>query len=525
MKKSIIVIGLLLAIILCEIAALVGKSKNPSPVAYALDEQEYALPDKNEGIAPFVFENGFVDQVDEDLQKLADEMKSSFGIYSSEIFARLSQEQQRVREEEAERQRKLDEFRQIMMSEPVAVRGSYLGDNQCEVDGVQGVCADGVYKLGKHCIACYDGLCAGATCAEEAQTEEVAESAEVAVETPVEPAESENTLQENLIPDIAAQTEPEDDISQILEATPDRIEQPAEESVEPATNAEAESITAIEETVAVEETVPAAEPKPEAEAVAAPEEEIEAEATEKTVAPKSVTTEPEPVIAANDGKEALVAIVIDDVGLSVPFTNQLADINYPLTVSFLPYGASNKEQVKKLKDAGFEVMLHAPMMPRVPADLAPITLSPKMSKAEIKEKLTKMIERFDGTGMKGVNNHMGSAFTESREAMEAVMEVLHERGMYFLDSKTTSRSVGRFVSKEYDIPYVARDVFLDNERVYDYIMGQFRATERVAKNKGYAIAIGHPYQQTLRALRDWLKESEKRGIKVVPLSDLVAKTN
>ena len=97
--------------------------------------------------------------------------------------------------------------------------------------------------------------------------------------------------------------------------------------------------------------------------------------------------------------------------------------------------------------------------------------------------------------------------------------------MFFLDSMTTSRSVGRSVSREYGVPFVARDVFLDNERNYNYIMGQFRETERVARKKGYAIAIGHPYPQTLQALRDWLKQTEEKNIEVVPLSFLVNKLN
>jgi polysaccharide deacetylase 2 family uncharacterized protein YibQ len=524
MKKSIIIIGFLLAVVLFEVMALIHKSKNPSPVEFALDEQEYDLLINHARISPFVFETDFVEQVDASLAKISDEMNTSFGVYLSDVFGRLTKEQQQAKENAIIRKQKLDEFRQAMASEPVAVRGSYLGDNRCEVDGVQGICADGVYKLGKHCIACFEGVCAGAKCADDEPTvaEDTAEAAEAdtLAESPVEEDVAEvvaeeaaeiaekSEPQEEIVAD--STTEEDDDISQILAATPDRAEQPAE--VEAGEEVAAPEIIVLPEVIAVPEVK--TEDKPAEEVVAAKEETLEVKS--------------EPVVAKeenNNNKEVLIAVVIDDVGLSVPFTNQIAKINYPLTVSFLPYGASDKAQVQKLKNAGFEVMLHVPMMPRVPADLAPITLSPQMSKAEIQEKLLIMMDRFAGTGMNGINNHMGSAFTESREAMSAVMEVLHDRKMYFLDSKTTSRSVGRFVSKEYNIPYVARDVFLDNERKYDYIMGQFRATERVARNKGYAIAIGHPYSQTLQVLRDWLKDVEKRGIKIVPLSDLVAKLN
>lgn len=222
-------------------------------------------------------------------------------------------------------------------------------------------------------------------------------------------------------------------------------------------------------------------------------------------------------------KKYKIAVVIDDIGLSVPFTKEIAQIKAPLTVSFLPYGASNKEQVEALKAAGFEVMLHVPMMPHVPAALAPITLSPEMDKVETQKELNKMIDRFAGTGIYGVNNHMGSLLTERVKNMGYVMDVLKNRGLFFLDSKTTSKSVAKKVADEYGVSYIARDVFLDNKNDYDYILGQFREAEKIAKKNGFAVAIGHPHSQTLKALNDWLKEAESKDFEIVHLSDLLVK--
>ena len=165
------------------------------------------------------------------------------------------------------------------------------------------------------------------------------------------------------------------------------------------------------------------------------------------------------------------------------------------------------------------------MMPYVRASLAPNTLSPEMSHDDLQEKFNVMLDRFDGTGMGGVNNHMGSKFTESTTAMSAIIEVVKQKNMFFLDSKTSSKSVARSVCKKYDVPYIARDVFLDNERDYGKIMQQFIATERIAKKRGYAVAIGHPYPQTLKALKDWEKNLSAHGIELVPLSYLVEKIN
>lgn len=232
--------------------------------------------------------------------------------------------------------------------------------------------------------------------------------------------------------------------------------------------------------------------------------------------------EPKQEVVVNE-KRAKIAIVIDDIGLSVPFTKQIAQIKAPLTVSFLPYGASNKEQVMTLSGAGFEVMLHVPMMPHVPAALAPVTLSPEMDKTETQAELNKMLDRFAGTPISGINNHMGSLLTERVKNMGYVMEVLKKRGLFFLDSKTTGKSVARKAADEYGVTYISRDVFLDNKNDYNYIMGQFHQAEKVADKNGYAVAIGHPYSQTLKVLQDWLKEAEKNGYEVVHLSDLLIK--
>ena len=223
----------------------------------------------------------------------------------------------------------------------------------------------------------------------------------------------------------------------------------------------------------------------------------------------------------NIGDDSLIAIVVDDMGVSVPHTKDIIDLNSPMTASFLTYGSANKEQVMDAKNAGFEVMLHVPMMPHIKKDLAPITLSSDMSDEDIKFNLQNMISRYDGLGMEGVNNHMGSLFTENKSALGIVMSVLKEKNLYFLDSKTTSKSVGKEMAHEYGVKYIARDVFLDNKNDYDYIIKQLNLTEKIAKKRGYAVAICHPRSQTYRALKDWLQTIKEKNIKLVHLKDLV----
>lgn len=230
-----------------------------------------------------------------------------------------------------------------------------------------------------------------------------------------------------------------------------------------------------------------------------------------------------PVNSTANENKPLIAVVIDDMGISPSHTKAIIDIQKPMTASFLTYDPAGRKQVQAAKDAGFEVMLHVPMMPHSRKFLAPITLAPEMSKEQIQTELKKMIARYEGMGMRGINNHMGSLFTETPEAMSAVMEILQQKEMFFLDSLTTGKSVGRRTARQYGVAFLSRDVFLDNENNYDYIMGQLHQTEKIAAKKGYAVAIGHPHDQTAKALKDWVETLEEKGFVLVHISDLINK--
>ena len=86
-------------------------------------------------------------------------------------------------------------------------------------------------------------------------------------------------------------------------------------------------------------------------------------------------------------------------------------------------------------------------------------------------------------------------------------------------------TVGQEVAKTYGVDYATRHVFLDNNNDKAYILGQLRATEKIAKKNGYAVAIGHPKSQTYVALKEWLPTLEEKGIKLVPMSEIVELRN
>lgn len=223
------------------------------------------------------------------------------------------------------------------------------------------------------------------------------------------------------------------------------------------------------------------------------------------------------------GDFPVLAVVIDDMGISAKRTADIASLQAPLTASFLTYGRNLERQIENSRRAGQEIMIHVPMEAQKAVDTAPDVLTTQMSKQEIQDSLLTMINQFHG--VRGINNHMGSKLTEDKVRMKAVMEILKEKGMFFLDSKTSAASKAEDAAAECGIPYAHRHVFIDNNNDKAYILGQLAKAENVARKNGYAIAIGHPKSQTFAALKEWLPSLKEKGIVLVHLSRIITTLN
>lgn len=219
------------------------------------------------------------------------------------------------------------------------------------------------------------------------------------------------------------------------------------------------------------------------------------------------------------GKTPMIAIVIDDMGINQKRTADISSLNYPLTASFLTYGHNIDRQINASVASGQEIMLHAPMEALGKVDNAPDVLTTAMSLTEIKANLQIMLNKIKN--IKGINNHMGSKLTQDKERMQAVMEVLKDNELFFLDSKTSAKSIADLTAEEIGVKHASRNVFLDNNNDKDYILKQLDLTERLAQKNGYAIAIGHPKSQTFSALREWLPNLAQRNIRLVHLSRII----
>lgn len=213
----------------------------------------------------------------------------------------------------------------------------------------------------------------------------------------------------------------------------------------------------------------------------------------------------------------MIALVIDDLGVNKKMTAEVIRLPAPLTASFLYYADDLPRQTAAAAAAGHELLVHTPMQPvNSRFDAGPNALRIGMSDAEITENLNLMLESF--SGYVGINNHMGSLFSADEHAMRTVMRTVAERGLLFLDSLTSNKSVGGEVARETGVPYAVRNVFLDNTRNENEILKQLDLLERHARRHRFAVGIGHPHKSTVGALKKWIPAAKKRGVAFVPVS-------
>jgi polysaccharide deacetylase 2 family uncharacterized protein YibQ len=216
-----------------------------------------------------------------------------------------------------------------------------------------------------------------------------------------------------------------------------------------------------------------------------------------------------------------IAIVIDDVGVDLKGSERAIKLPAPITLSFLPYAVRLREQAKEAQANGHEMLLHMPMEPIGHEDPGPGALLVDLPMRDLQQRFENALASF--TGFDGVNNHMGSKFTAYADGMTMVMDELGQRHLFFLDSRTSAQSVGKQIAEQKHIPTIGRDVFLDDVQTPDAIRAQLAETERVARHKGYAVAIGHPHAATMDVMEVWVAEAQKQGFDLVPLHSLVKK--
>ncbi|MGM0593018.1 MAG: divergent polysaccharide deacetylase family protein [Pseudomonadota bacterium] len=225
-------------------------------------------------------------------------------------------------------------------------------------------------------------------------------------------------------------------------------------------------------------------------------------------------------VAWGDSALPPVSIIIDDLGDRLAAGSQAIDLPGEVTYAILPRTPYSRRLARLAHGAGKEVMLHQPMQAVNGKPMGPGGMHMDMGRRAVLATLQANLASVPHA--RGVNNHMGSLLTQHPGHMEWLMQALRGHGdLYFIDSTTTNRTVARQLAREHQLPSMRRHVFLDHHRDEQRITAQFIRLVQIARSGGHALAIGHPYPETLNVLQRLLPHIEAFGIRLVPVSELL----
>jgi len=227
------------------------------------------------------------------------------------------------------------------------------------------------------------------------------------------------------------------------------------------------------------------------------------------------------VIKPGIGKKARIAIIIDDMGLSLKAASRLAQIDRDLSFSVLPYTERSKDVASYLHSRGCDVLVHIPMEGAAGKNPGKGAILSDMDE----DKMLTILENDLGSipYAVGASNHMGSKITQDRDKMTVIIDELKKRDLFYIDSMTSPNSVCLDVAREAREPFARRDVFLDNELNALYITGQLERLKKIAMKNGYAIGICHPHEETIAVLEKEIPRLRSQGIELEPVSKFVKK--
>jgi polysaccharide deacetylase 2 family uncharacterized protein YibQ len=220
--------------------------------------------------------------------------------------------------------------------------------------------------------------------------------------------------------------------------------------------------------------------------------------------------------------DKLVAVIIDDLGHNRRAASPFMEMPYPVALSILPGRPFSEELAAEALEKGKTILLHLPMEPMGFPETNPgpgaVLLS--QNRTEIQRIIAEDLASLPG--IVGVNNHMGSRATADKETMDAVLEFIQREGLFFVDSRTTTETVGLVRAREMGIPSAQRDVFLDNVAEPSAIDARIDELLDLASERGWALGIGHPQPLTAEALNRLADKAAERGITWISLEGFIS---
>jgi len=241
--------------------------------------------------------------------------------------------------------------------------------------------------------------------------------------------------------------------------------------------------------------------------------------TVRVVTPLAARSRPA-VSASHASGNAMLAIIVDDLGNDRSAADAVIALPFQLTVSVLPHLPFSAEIAEEAHRRGDQVLLHLPMQAESAGIQSEQTeLRVGMNTEQVRAALARMLDTVPH--VVGVNNHEGSRATSDPALMAALMPELRDRNLFFVDSRTAASTVAYDTAQRSGVAAASRKVFLDDAQTRVAILDQLKLAARDATRDGSAIAIGHPHPATIAALAEVVPSLEAQGIRFVFASDLV----
>ena len=215
-----------------------------------------------------------------------------------------------------------------------------------------------------------------------------------------------------------------------------------------------------------------------------------------------------------------IALIIDDIGNSRSRARQFLELNVPITFSILPRLRYSCSLAIEIYNEGHELMLHQPMEPYSShLDPGPGALYVGDESKTISSTIEVNIS--DVPFAIGVNNHMGSRFTECEDEITETLKVFKKQDLFFIDSLTSNHSKAYKTARKLHMATTRRNVFLDNSRNESAILYQLHNLTKCARKYGHAVGIGHPFRATARAIGDFIKNYKDPDVSLVHISEIL----
>ncbi len=216
-----------------------------------------------------------------------------------------------------------------------------------------------------------------------------------------------------------------------------------------------------------------------------------------------------------------VAIIIDDIGYDLAPVKELLKVDADITFAILPLCSHSREAAEMLHEAHKETLLHLPMEPNSYPKEKPGngTLFTDMNSEELIFQLERDLASVPYVS--GVNNHMGSKFMADEDKLILIFNKLKKKKMFFIDSRTTANTKAFAAAEKVNMQMASRKVFLDNDRDYNEIYKKLLEVTQNSSDVSPVIIIGHPYPETIRAIKDASRVLREKGILIVPVSKLI----